>query len=232
MNINVLVPFIATIAYIPLFVILLSNRPWQRRHRLFLLFLIPAIFWSLSIILFRGDFLTPYKLILSKIGICLLIWMLVQLHYFIFSFYYSGRIKIPLAYIFLLSTITLALLGYIPENIEPIEGVINVNYGVWIIATCLIFLFTVGVKDMYSLIQKYRLSPNPEERNQIVYLLAAIAILTVSLFSSIGPRGGEYPVGHIGNLTIACIFSYAVIAHRLVDIRVSPGPYICSPLWR
>jgi diguanylate cyclase (GGDEF)-like protein len=220
MNINVLVPFIATIAYIPLFVILLSNRPWQRRHRLFLLFLIPAIFWSLSIILFRGDFLTPYKLILSKIGICLLIWMLVQLHYFIFSFYYSGRIKIPLAYIFLLSTITLALLGYIPENIEPIEGVINVNYGVWIIATCLIFLFTVGVKDMYSLIQKYRLSPNPEERNQIVYLLAAIAILTVSLFSSIGPRGGEYPVGHIGNLTIACIFSYAVIAHRLVDIRV------------
>jgi len=220
MNIHVLVPLIATIAYIPLFVILLSNRPWQRRHRLFLLFLIPAILWSLSDIFFRSDFLMPYKLLLIGIGICLVIWMLVQLHYFICSFYQSERIKIPLAYLLPIATIVLAAAGYIPLNVEVTASGINVDYGPWIIAIGLLFLSTAGAKDIYSLIQKYRLSPNPEERNQIVYLLAAIAILTVSLFSSIGPRGGEFPVSHIGNLVIACIFSYAVIAHRLLDIRV------------
>jgi diguanylate cyclase (GGDEF)-like protein len=220
MNVHVLVPLIATIAYIPLFVILLSNRPWQRRHRLFLLFLIPAMSWSLSDIFFRSDFFTQYKLFLIGIGVCLVIWMLVQFHYYICSFYRSERIRIPLAYLLLVATIVLAALGHIPEGIEVTASGINVDYGPWIIAIGLIFLCIVGVKDIYSLIQKYRLSPNPEERNQIVYLLAAVAILTVFIFSSISPRGGEFPVSHIGNLIVACVLTYAVVTHRLLDIRV------------
>jgi diguanylate cyclase (GGDEF)-like protein len=220
MSIQVLVPLIATIAYIPLFVILLSNRPWQRGHRLFLLFLIPAVLWSLSVVFFRSDSLMPYKFLLIRIVICILMLMLVQLHYFICSFYQSERIKIPLVYIFLVGTIALALAGQIPRGIEPTASSINVDYGPWIIAICLLFLSIVGTRDIHSLIQKYRLSPNPEERNQIVYLLAAIVILTVSILSSIGPRGGEFPVSHIGNLIVACVFTYAVIAHRLLDVGV------------
>jgi len=220
MNVHVSIPLIATIAYIPLFVILLSNRPWQRRHRLFLLFLIPAALWSLDIILFRSDFLMPYKLLLIRIGICLVVWMLVQLHYFICSFYQSERIKIPLAYLFLVATIALAALGYIPRGIEVTASGINVDYGLWIIAIFLLFLSTIGVRDIYSLVQKYRLSPNPTERNQIVYLLAAIAALMVFILGSIVPHGGEFPVSHIGNFIVACVFTYAVISHHLLDIRV------------
>jgi diguanylate cyclase (GGDEF)-like protein/putative nucleotidyltransferase with HDIG domain len=220
MNVHVLIPLIATIAYIPLFVILLYNQPWQRRQRLFLLLLIPAISWSLSDIFFRSDFLTPYKFLLIGIGVCLVIWMLVQFHYFICSFYRSERIKIPLAYLFLVATIVLAALGHIPSNVEVTASGINVDYGPWIIAIGLLFLSTAGIKDIYSLIRKYKLSPNPEERNQIVYLLASIAMLTVFIFSSITPRGGEFPVSHIGNLIVACILTYAVVTHRLLDIRV------------
>jgi diguanylate cyclase (GGDEF)-like protein/putative nucleotidyltransferase with HDIG domain len=220
MNAHSLIPLIATIAYIPLFVILLSNQPWQRRHRLFLLFLIPAILWSLSDIFFRSDFLIPYKLLLVRVVICISIWMLIQLHYFVCSFYQSERIKIPLAYLLPIATVALAALGYIPQSVEVTASSINVDYGPWIIVIFLLFLFIVGVKDIYSLIQKYRLSSNPEERNQIVYLLVAIGVLTVSISGTITPRGGEFPVSHIGNLIIACIFSYAIISHRLVDIRV------------
>jgi len=218
MYVDVLVPLVATIAYIPLFVILLSNRPWQRRQRLFLLFLIPAMLWSLSGFFLRSGLFTPH--ILAKVIPIAAIWMLIQLHYFVSSFYRSERIKIPLAYIFPIATIVLAALGYIPQRIEVTASGIIVDYGVWIIAIYLLFLFTVGVKDMYSLIQKYKLSPNPAERNQIVYLLAAIAILTVFIFSSITPRGGEFPVSHIGNLIIACVLTYAVVTHRLLDVRV------------
>jgi len=220
MNVHVVIPLIGTIAYIPLFIILLSNRPWQRKHRLFLLFLIPAMLWSLTDIFFRSDFVMPYKLLLFRIGICIFIWMLVQLHYFISSFYRSEHIKIPLAYIFPIVTIVLAAVGYIPRNIEVTTSGIDVSYGPWILAVCLCFLFTIGVKDIYTLIQRHRLSPNPAERNQIVYLLVAVGILLVSILSTITPRGGEFPVSHIGNLAIACVFTYAVVAHRLVDIRV------------
>jgi len=220
MNADIIVPLIATIAYIPLVVILLTNRPWQTRHRLFLLFLIPTILWSLSITLFRSDLLIAHKDFLIKIGICLVIWMLVQLHYFIRSFYQTERIKIPLAYLFLVATIIMTAFGRIPQAIEVTASGINVDYGPWIIVTALLFLSIVGGKDVYSLIQKYRLSPNPEERNQIVYLLASIAILTVFISGSITPRGGEFPVSHIGNLFVACVLTYAVVTYRLVDMRV------------
>ncbi len=220
MNVHVLIPVIATIAYVPLFVILLVNRPWQRKQRLFFLFLIPAILWSLSDIFFRSDFFMPHKLLLVKVVICIVIWMLIQLHYFICSFYQSERIKIPLAYLFLVGTVALTLLGYIPRSIEIAAGGISVDYGIWLTVIGIAFLSIVGVKDMLYLLQSRKISLDPAERNQIVYLLAAIGVLTVFIVGSVTPRGGEYPVSHIGNLINACILTYAVIAHRLLDIRV------------
>jgi len=221
MNVYALIPLIATIAYIPLFVILLNNRPLSGKQRFFFLFLIPTMLWSLSGFFFRSDFLMPYKLPIVKFGICILIWMLVQLHYFISSFYRSERIKIPWVYIFLVATIVLALLGYIPRGIEITASGINVHYGPWIIAIGLLFLFIIGVKDIYSLLQRHKISPDPAERNQAMYLLVAIAILAVFIIpGSISSWGGEYPVSHIGNLIIACVLTYAVVTHRLVDIGV------------
>ncbi len=220
MNANVLIPLIATIAYIPLFVILLSTRPRQQRHKLFLLFLIPAVLWSFSTFLSMSDLLIHNKPLEVKIVLCIAILMLVQFHYFVRSFYQSERIKIPLAYLFLVATIVLAALGYIPQNVGITASGINVDYGPWLIAIGLLFLSTVGARDIYSLIQKYKLSPNPSERNQIVYLFAGIAIFTVFILSAIGPRGGEFPVSHIGNLMIACVLTYAVVTYRLLDIRV------------
>ncbi len=214
---EVLIPLIATIAYIPVFVILLSNRPWHQRHTLFLLFLVPAVLWSLVTFLSMGDLLIQNRWIEVKIVLCIAIWMLVQFHYFVSSFYESKPVRIPVAYAFLAATIALAAAGQnlIPRAVEPV-----VDYGPWIVAIGVAFLCTVGVKDVFSLIRKHRVSPNPAERNQIVYLLLAIAVLTGSFLSATGPRGGEFPVSHIGNLIVACILTYAVVTHRLVDISV------------
>jgi len=220
MNAQILIPLIATIAYIPLFVILLSNRPWQRRHMFFLLFLIPAVLWSFSTFLSMSDLLIHNKPLEVKIVLCIAILLLIQFHYFVCSFYQFKRIRIPLAYIFLVATIVLAALGHIPYNVEVTASGINVNYGPWLIAIGLLFLSTVGIKDVYSLLKKYRLSPHPAERNQIIYLLVAIGVLTVFLLSSYTPRGGEFPVSHIGNLIIACVLTYAIVTYRLLDIRV------------
>jgi len=220
MNFHDLVPLIATIAYIPLFAILLSNRPWRRKQRLFLLFLISTLLWSLITFLSRNGLLFQNSLLEVKIVLCIVFWMLIQLHYFIRSFYQPGHIKIPFAYIFLVIAIALAAMGYIPQSVEVTASGVNVDYGPWSIAIFSIFLFTLGTKDIYSLIQRYRLSPDPAERNQIFYLLAAIAILTGFMFGSLSPRGGEFPVSHIGNLVVACVLTYAVVTFRLLDIRV------------
>jgi diguanylate cyclase (GGDEF)-like protein len=220
MNAQTVIPLIATIAYIPLFVILLSNRPWQRRHTFFLWFLIPAVLWSFITFLSMGDLLIQNRPLEVKIVLCLAILMLVQFHYFVSSFYQSERIRTPLAYIFLVASIALVAAPFVPDDVKPVVTDSGVNYGYGIIVIYLLFLSTVGVRDIYSLLQKRRLSPNPAERNQIVYLLVAIAIFTAFFLSAIGPHGGEFPVSHIGNLVIACILTYAVVTHRLVDINV------------
>jgi diguanylate cyclase (GGDEF)-like protein/putative nucleotidyltransferase with HDIG domain len=220
MNAQALIPLIATIAYIPLFVVLLSNRPWERKQKFFLLFLIAAVSWSLVSFLSGSDLVIQNPLLEVKIIVCVAFWMLVQLHYFICSFYRSERTKIPWVYGFLMATIILATLGRIPQEVEVTAAGINVDYGPWTIAIFLLFLFTVGFRDIYSSLQKYRLSSSPVERNQIVYLLAAIAILAVFFLGSISPRGDEYSVAHVGNLIVACVLTYAVITHHLVDIKV------------
>ncbi len=220
MNIHALIPLIAAIAYIPLFVILLANRPWGRKQKFFFLFLISATFWSLCDFISRSNLLMVDKLFEVAIVLCLLIWMLIQLHYFIYPFYRSARIKIPLAYIFLVSAIALALLGYIPRGVEITASGINVDYGIWIIVIGFLFLFIVGVQDIYFLLRRRKISPDPVEHNQISYLLGAIAILAIFIPSSIVPYGGGYPIAHIGNLIVACILTYAVVAHHLVDAHV------------
>ena len=153
MNAAVIIPLIATIVYIPLFVILLFNRPWDRKQKFLFLFLVPAILWSFVAFFGRTDFFMWEKSLAVKLVVCTNIWVLVQFHYFVCTFYRSERIRIPLAYIFPIATIILAAADYIPSNVEVTASGINVDYGPWIIAIALLFLSIVGIRDIYSLIQ-------------------------------------------------------------------------------
>ncbi|HUW46565.1 MAG TPA: hypothetical protein VMW50_12315, partial [Dehalococcoidia bacterium] len=95
-----------------------------------------------------SDLLIHNKPLEVKIVLCIAILMLVQFHYFVRSFYRFERIKIPLAYLFLVATIVLAALGYIPQDVEITASGINVDYGPWLIAIGLLFLSTVGARDI------------------------------------------------------------------------------------
>jgi diguanylate cyclase (GGDEF)-like protein/putative nucleotidyltransferase with HDIG domain len=220
MNVDVLVPLIATIAYIPLFGVLLSNRPWNRKQRFFFLFLVPAVLWSLASFLGRIDFVSPGSSLTVRIALCITIWMLVQFHYFVSSFYRSEHTRFPLAYVFVIATIVLTALGYIPSRIDVQPGSINVEYGPWLIAIGFAFLATVGLRDIYSLWQRGKTSFDPVERNQLTYLLVAIGLLAVFLVIDLLPQAGDFPVAHVGNLLVACTLTYAVMAHHLLDMSV------------
>ncbi|MFU8796128.1 MAG: diguanylate cyclase, partial [Dehalococcoidia bacterium] len=75
-------------------------------------------------------------------------------------------------------------------------------------------------RDIASLTRRYGISADPAERNQIAYLLAAITVLAVFLLLNMLPVGARYPVSHAGNLIVAGILTYAVVAHRLLDVMV------------
>ena len=168
MNIYALIPLIATIAYIPLLVILLVNRPWQKRQQLFLLFLISAMLWSaLDVFSRSGFFIQNHRLTVGVI-LSLGMWSIIQFHYFLCSFYSTRPFKIPVGYLIAIGTVALAILGYIPQGIEVTISGIHVQYGKWFIL--MIALATpLLIRDFYSLMRKVRISADPLELNQVLY---------------------------------------------------------------
>ncbi|MFW6150371.1 MAG: diguanylate cyclase [Chloroflexota bacterium] len=220
MNPHAVVPLIASIAYVPLLVILGLNRPWNSRQRAFVLFLIPAFLWSVIDVFFRGDFFPEAQVMLVAAGICVVIWMVVQFHYLLASYYSPQWVTVPLAYLFVIATVALAIHGDIPKGVEHTPAGLHVEYGLSLFVIAILMLFAIGVRDMRHLISRSRVSSNPTERNQIAYLVLATASLIVFLFMSFTPAGGGFPFAHIGNLVNAGLLTYAVVAHHLLDVRV------------
>jgi len=213
MDTHALVPLIAFVAYVPLLGILLANRPWQRRHKLLLLYLIPAIAWSFSDFLFRGAFFADRGDVLLKVVLCTGIWMGIGFYCFFSSFCQTQVRKAFFAYIWLVSAVVLAFLDKLPES----GAALNYGLPLLLLAISLTMLFFKGI---YSLVQKFRFSSDAAERNQIAYLFLAMGTLAVFGFVSFTGFGREYPMAHIGNLAMACIITYAVVRHRLLDVKL------------
>jgi len=220
MNAHALIPLVAAVAYVPLFVILLTNRPWQGRQRSFLLFLIAALLWSISDIFARTGLFLQDALFLSRIVMFIGLWMMVQYHYLLRSFYESRPFRVPLVYGVLLGFVLLAGLGYIPRAIDFTAGGIHVEYGNWLLPIFAVLLIVVG-QDIRCLWRRRRVSANVAERNQISYLFLGLAVLAgFGIVTVAAPFGGSYPLAHIGNIAMAGILTYAVITHHMLDVKV------------
>jgi diguanylate cyclase (GGDEF)-like protein len=221
MNIYALFPLIATIAYIPLLVITIGSRPWQRQHRLFTLFLVAAMMWSLVDYFLRSNFFPEYNVYLLRGLLIALTWMAIQLHCFMSSFYgpRQGR-WLPFAYGSLGVVVALILLGYIGQGVTVVDGdKLHLDYGVGILAL-VAPLLVLGIRNIYVFSRRLKTLENPMLYNQIVSLLVSVFVLIVFLLSALLPWGREVPISHFGNIIIAFILSYATIRHQLIDIRV------------
>ena len=220
MNIYALFPLVAIIVYIPLLVTTIGSRPWQRQHKLFVLFLFTAILWSLSSFFCRSDFFQQYNLLLGKAIIVMFMWMAVQFHCFTSSFFSPGQGRwLPFAYASLAAVIALAVLGYIPEGMAVSGSKVYPVYGKWIIFIAIPLLTLVG-RNVYVFRKRLKILDNPVLYNQIVSLLLGIFTLTIFTVAALLPWGREFPISHFGNIIVAFILSYAIIGHQLVDIRL------------
>ncbi len=202
MNTHSIVPLFSTVAYIPLLVILLASRPWDKKQKLFILFIVPAFYWSLTDVLFRSDYFMDHNILLVRIGLCMALWMGIQYHYFLLSFYKSKNVKIPFLYLVLIVAIILASLGYMPRGVEEIPGGLNVQFGFAMFSWGGVVLLRVG-RDILYIWGRRKSSETPLDRNHLPYFYLAYvsfsSLLAQSLF-----RGEESTRWH--NL-VACSMS-------------------------
>ena len=222
MAIHYLIPLIATLVYVSLFLVVIINRPWQKQHKLFVLYLAAATLWGFSNFLLFSNFLIEYKLLLFRLVIVSSMWWAVQLYHFARSFLHlSGGFGVWFGYASLALLTTLAILGYAPPNIILEGGTfIAPSYGWWFIlyVAPLVILAGLGV---HSLVKRLRILTDPRERNKISYLIVAVGLLVIFGFVGITPLSlaGGLPWSHIGGLLSACILAYAIMKHELVSIN-------------
>jgi diguanylate cyclase (GGDEF)-like protein len=217
MNTNALIPLAAAIAFIPVLVVLIFNRPWQSRHKILFLYLISAILWSFTDFVGRSDFLANYKLLLVKAVLLVGMWMGIQYVFIIRYFSKAQHLKLPFIYFLLVVLIILEAFNLVPQNIDTSNG-IHVQYGIWYISLTFI-LFVIVSGDLYFLGRRLIKTRNIEERNQIAYFLTGVAVLIIFAIASFAPGGGRFPLAHIGNLANASILTYVFLRHRLIDVR-------------
>ena len=118
MNVYALFPIIAIAVYIPLLITTASSRPWNRRHTLFILFLIPAMLWSLVDVFLRSNIFSHLNFLFLQLIILMFSVMAVQFHCFLSSFYGPGKGRwLPFAYTSLVVIIILVITGVVPDGV-------------------------------------------------------------------------------------------------------------------
>ncbi len=218
MAIHYLIPLIATLIYVSLFLVVIINRPWQKQHKLFVLYLAVATLWGFSNFLLLSNFLIEYKLLLFRIVTFTSMWWAVQLYYFARTFLHlPGGWGIWFGYASAIIFGTVAAIGYAPPSIAFSDGVVDPTYGWWFVLY-VVPLLTLASMGVYSLVHRLRILTDPRERNKIAYLITAVVTIAVFGFTGITPLASEYPVTHIGTLLSASILAYAVMKHDLISI--------------
>jgi diguanylate cyclase (GGDEF)-like protein len=214
MNIYAYIPLVACVAYIPLLYKTINARPWQRQHKLFFLFLLAAIIWSLTDFLFRSDFLPQFRYIWLRIIVILYSLMAVQFHVFTSSFFPTEKGRwLPFAYGSLTVMIILIAGGFLTGDITVVGDKLYPQYE-WAIVIVAVPLLVLLIRDLYVLWPRLKHPENPIIHNQTITLLSSLFILGIFSMATILPFGREYPLSHIGS-----IFNAFIVGHQLVDIR-------------
>jgi diguanylate cyclase (GGDEF)-like protein len=215
-----LIPLLAAIAFLGPLAAVLLHRPRSKRNALFLLFAIPAMLWSTADFVLRGGFLPDWDLILVRVIICLAVLMAAQYHLLLRSHAGRQHASAALAYVPLIATIGLTILGWVPRSMDTGRGVVDVSYGFWIVPVVMCLFVFIG-HDSYLLLRRRMDSSRAAERNQLAYLLVATAVGSTGVLVGLTPLGTEYASSHLSNLAMALVLAYAMVVGDLVDIGVA-----------
>src|SRR4030042_6656011 len=81
-------------------------------------------------------------------------------------------------------------------------------------------LFLIALRNFYVFGKMHKHSDDPVLRNQVLVFILAVSILLFFAIMSLPAWLDHFPLAHYGNLLVAFILSYAVVRHKLVDIKI------------
>lgn len=164
---------------------------------------------------------------LERMAYGLVPFVFISFYFFVFNFPTRSKSNIFATAILLVSSVIFSMLSIFTNlivddteikdwGVQILEGKLAYIYKAWII---FIALFT-----FYILIKKYKQSSN-NNRQRLRFFLAGLLIFVISeiIFVAIAPIFGMDHLSYLGDYSVVFLFgftSYAIVKHRLMDIRL------------
>jgi len=194
-----------------------------RLKKPFLIFLLSAAVWSLFSFMSNQPIPLEQAMFWGRFVALFAIIQAVAYAYFVTTYVgnrKATRFVIGLGTAIIIAVGILVASGYVPQNFLLQEnGIVFKEYG----STMLLLGpagFTFLIISLVLLIKHYRAVRYPEEKNRSAYLLLGISLLLAfGVFYTVRPMH-EYTTDQIGHLANALAITYAVIRHRLVDLKL------------
>lgn len=228
---------IKNIAYIPAIIgllliglFVLSNNPKNIKNRVFALFNFLASLWLLS--LYVSDIAKDEWVALWGLRFGLFFGQLVPLafYYLVLVFPHRSSFNKLHQIIFGLAYVFIAFLSFTPLNVSTVKllefGVLPTEVGPLYTVSDFLSLILVLV-GLGILIRKYRGTKEKTEKGQLRLMLIGVAVVIIAnvvsgmiLLSLFEVDSAALLLGDFALLVFSCLVAYAMVRHRLFDVRL------------
>ncbi len=219
MNLYSVILLLTIIVYSTMLVGVLRDTRTKVR-RLFCVYVVIAMCWSLSTLILLIDLVGPTRLWASLVAVSGISSVIAYYHFISASVDRKNDIAVKLGYAAVaFIMVPLAVLGYLPESVSVANGMADISYGKF-----LYLMTAVGavffVLSVFALVHRYRALTDPLSRNRIAYLLGGFGLLLVFGVRTSIPPLPKYPFEQIGHLGNALVISYAIMKYKLLDMKL------------
>jgi diguanylate cyclase (GGDEF)-like protein len=220
MNLWAIIPLISFFTFTVL-VVLVLQQARRRVDRIFALFLFASAAWSFTSFMLVYNPSSEHLIFWNVMVIAAIPWATVCYYHFVRA--YTNKpagIGLYIGYALVLAILGLGLSGYTVKSAYLVNGYLHHDIGLWpyILGGILLpFLLTA----MLMLMQRYRNSTDPTDRNRTMYLIGGSGIaMIVTYINPLTPALAGLPTDHLGNLANALIIAYAIQRYHLLNIRL------------
>jgi diguanylate cyclase (GGDEF)-like protein len=217
MNVWALIPLVSFLTFAALAVVVLQQAR-KRVNRVFALLLSALGVWSFTSFMLHLNAYPQQALLWNELLVAALLWTAVGYYHFVRAYNNKpGGIVTYLGYASVLVLLALSLSGFVVKSSYVVNGVLHhdLGFSLYVIGG-VSFIFSIAA--MWMLINRYRSSTDPTDRNRTMYLIIGSGlVIAVSYFCNLIPAIAGLSLDHLGNLANALIIAYAIQRYHLLN---------------
>ncbi len=220
LTINITITILAILLYSGLFILVTTSRPQTEAKRIFRLYLLAMVFWSVAAFLVyvdQGRALFWFRMMsLGGLMTVVPVFRLARATINVRNAWDLGIL------FYILVCIGLSLGTDLVFEAAYVEsGVIVSEFGAWLVPLVMAPGAVIMLYSLSILIRTFKRSQDPSEQNRLLYLILGIGVMVLaSTLGNIIPSLGQYPIDIAANGLAALLFFFAILRYQLLDVRV------------